>query len=215
MKCTTRWSAILALITAAVGNAGTSHAVILPVPVSYSVSSEFGSPYVAAALFDGTVGPADLNNTIYGASGDNQWAGVGPGPHQLFMDYGSSVSAAGLAYAQRQGAILGDNDKVGAIELWFSDASFGGSLPATAPQAIVHPIVPEPNTGVLVHYSLGGVHSGRYVAANFVPLNPGISPNNIGGSELRLTTVPEPGSTVAAIAGTMLAVSLFRLTRRC
>lgn len=174
-------------------------AAVLPIPSSYSASSDFGPPYLASSLFDGTVADADLGATVYGVT-DNQWAGVGPGPHNLFMDFGATISANGIAYAQRAGAFAGNNDKVGMIELWFSNASFGGTLPATPANATVVPTVPSPNTGLLLNYTWGSLLSGRYVAARFTALDTTLPSgvNNIGGSELRLTT-PEPTAISMAL----------------
>src|SRR5258705_3691078 len=138
-------------------------AAILPAPISSSALSEFGGPYVAGALFDGTVADADIGVTVYGVS-DNQWAGVGPGPHNLFMDFGATISASGIAYAHRAGAFGWDNDKVGKIELWFSNSDFGSVLPATPAQATVNPSVPSPNNGELLNYPLSSVLPVPYVA---------------------------------------------------
>jgi hypothetical protein len=192
MKCIFRCVVSNAALACLMLFAEIAPAAILPTPISSSASSEFGGPYVAGALFDGTVADADLGVTVYGVS-DNQWAGVGPGPHNLFMDYGATISASGLAYAQRAGAFGGNNDKVGKIELWFSNSDFGSVLPATPAQATVNPSVPSPNSGVLLSYPLGSLLTGRYVAARFTALDTTLPPNvnNIGGSELRLT-IPEP-----------------------
>jgi hypothetical protein len=72
---------------------------------------------------------------------------------------------------------------------------------------VVNPSVPAPNSGLLLAYELGGLFTGRYVAASFLPLDPNINPavNNIGGSELRFT-VPEPSALVVLVfAGVGLA----------
>lgn len=199
MKCIFRCVLNSAVLTCLLVVPQAVSAAILPVPASYSVSSDFGPPYLAGSLFDGTVADADLGTTVYGVS-DNQWAGVGPGPHSLFMDFGTAVSANGIAYAQRAGAFAGNNDKVGKIDLWFSNVDFGGVLPVTPAQATVNPSVPSPNTGLLVNYPWGGPLTGRYVAARFTALDTSLpnGVNNIGGSELRLT-VPEP-TTISMLA---------------
>jgi hypothetical protein len=116
------------------------------------------------------------------------------------MDFGSAISANGIAYSQRAGAFAGNNDKVGKIDLWFSNADFGGVLPATPAQATVNPSVPSPNTGLILNYPWGDLLTGRYVAARFTALDTTLpnNVNNIGGSELRLTT-PEP-TTVSLLA---------------
>lgn len=198
----------------AIGRSTLVSGAILPAPSGRSATSEFGGAFVAESLFDGTVSDADVGATVYGVT-DNQWAGVGPGPHQIYMDFGASVTASGLAYAQRAGAIGGNNDKVGKIELWFSNSDFGGSLPATPPDAVVTPAIPSPNTGLLLNYSLGGVRSGRYVAASFTALDLSLPPNvnNIGGSELRLT-IPEPGSLMMTGLASMIGGAVIRSNRR-
>ena len=111
-------------------------AAIIPAPSSFSATSEFGGPFVAASLFDATVSDADVGTTVYGVS-DNQWAGVGPGPHQVYMDFGYASHGQRVGISQRAGAFGGNNDKVGKIELWFSNSDFGGVLPASPPDAVV------------------------------------------------------------------------------
>jgi hypothetical protein len=181
-------------------------AAILPVPTSSTWSSQYDPSYAGSKLFDATVTNADLGVTSYGGS-DGQWAGLGPGPHSLFMDFGATISANGIAYAQRSGA-FGPNDKVGQIELWFSNSDFGGVLPVAPAQATVSPSVPSPTT-LLVNYPWGSLLSGRYVAARFTALDTTLPPgqNNIGGSELRLT-IPEPTtiSMLALLGSVALAV---------
>jgi hypothetical protein len=213
MRRTIRFILMGVISACTIGRSTIGSSAIMPAPTSFSATSEFGGPFVAASLFDATVSDADVGTTVYGVS-DNQWAGVGPGPHQVYMDFGTPVTANGLAYAQRAGAIGGNNDKVGKIELWFSNSDFGGTLPATPPDAVVTPSVPSPNTGLLLGYSLGGLRSGRYVAASFSALDVTIPPNvnNIGGSELRLT-IPEPGSLLLTMLGSIIGCAMIRSKR--
>ena len=131
MRRTIRFIVMGVVSGCTIGMSTIGSGAIIPAPSGFSATSEFGGPFVAASLFDATVSDADVGVTVYGVS-DNQWAGVGPGPHQVYMDFGSPVTANGLAYAQRAGAIGGNNDKVGKIELWFSNSDFGGTLPASA-----------------------------------------------------------------------------------
>jgi hypothetical protein len=180
---------------------------ILPTPLA--TGPQFNDEYNVGKLFDEPVSLSDVGTTVYGLDQAvaGQWAGPGPGPHALFFDYGTTVDISGILYAQRAGAAAGDNDKVGEIQFWFSDVDFAGILPATAPDAVVNPSVPAPNSGLLLAYELGGLFTGRYVAASFLPLDPNINPavNNIGGSELRFT-VPEPSALVVLVfAGVGLA----------
>ncbi|WP_442482122.1 PEP-CTERM sorting domain-containing protein [Aeoliella sp. SH292] len=157
-------------------------------PTTSTANSEYNADYGVAKLFDDTTFTgADVGVKVYGG-GDPQYAGVGVGPMELFFDYGSSISANYLTYAQRAGAI-GNADKVGKVELWFSNTDFGGVVPATSPDADVS--VTE-LSGVMTPYSLTGVKSGRYVAArltiNDISLDSPV--NNIGGNELRLMNGP-------------------------
>ncbi len=157
-------------------------------PPTATANSEFAAAYVVTNLLDdATLTGADIGIKAYGGA-DAQYAGVGAGPMELFFDYGSSITTNYIAYAQRVGADP-NADKVGTIDLWFSDSDFGGVIPAASPDA--HVAVTS-MTGLLAPYSLGGVKSGRFVAARLtisdVSLN---SPqNNIGGNELRLVTGP-------------------------
>jgi hypothetical protein len=213
MRRTIRFMVMGVVSGCTIGMSTIGSGAIIPAPSSVSATSEFGGPFVAASLFDATVSDADVGTTVYGVT-DNQWAGVGPGPHQVYMDFGTPVTANGMAYAQRAGAIGGNNDKVGKIELWFSNSDFGGTLPASAPDAVVTASVPSPNTGLLLNYSLGGSRSGRYVAASFTALDETIPPNvnNIGGSELRLT-IPEPGSLLLILLGSIVGCAMIHLKR--
>jgi hypothetical protein len=163
----------------------TSQAAVVAPPVSVTASSEFAAEFAVSNLFDATVASADIDLTPYG-QGDGQWAGVGVGPFDVFMDFGSTVSDIdGLGYSQR----LGGNpvlDKVGRIDLWFSNSDFGGAIPGTAPNASVQ-ITNTTNT-VFTQYTFGPTSfDARYVAAQFFS-TPGATAGNIGGSEFRLLT---------------------------
>jgi hypothetical protein len=168
---------------------------------------EFSPDFAANKLFDATVTEADLNTTTYGAEG--QWAGPGAGPHAIFMDFGQIISTDGVAYAQR----LGDDplaDKVGTIEFWFSDTTFGGTLPGRPADANVS----ITNTGdqVLTSYGLGGLFSGQHVAARFTAASLTPPANNPGGSEMRLIlSIPEPSMLVL---GGMAIIGLVLMTQR-
>ena len=91
---------------------------------------QFMPNFAVTNLFDATVTNADVGVTLYG-NPDGQWAGVGAGPFNVFMDLGSTVLGIdGFAYSQR----LGGNpalDKVGRIDFWISNSDFGGVIPAT------------------------------------------------------------------------------------
>ncbi|XAM00104.1 PEP-CTERM sorting domain-containing protein [Phycisphaeraceae bacterium D3-23] len=178
---------------------GSAHAAVLGAPVSSTASSEFSGAFVGTNLFDASVSDSDIGVTAYGTA-DGQWAGSGVGPHTIFMDYGSSITATGVAYAQRAGddPLL---DKVSTIEFWFSNTDFGGVTPVTTPDAVAT----ITNTGdtVLTEYALGGTFSGQYVAAR---VSTTATSGNPGGSELRMTFIPEPGSlALLGLAGLMVA----------
>ena len=102
-------------------------------PITVTASSEFNTNFAVTNLFDATVTNADVGITLYG-NPDGQWAGVGADPFNVFMDFGSTlIDMDGLAYSQR----LGGNpalDKVGRIDLWFSNSDFGGVIPVHAGQ---------------------------------------------------------------------------------
>src|SRR5690606_34097520 len=120
------------------------------------------------------------------------------------------------AYSQR----LGNDpvaDKVGTIEFWFSDSDFVGTFPGGAPSAVVN--VTNTTDTILTSYDLGGVYSGRYVAARFTAASLLPPTNNPGGTEMRfLAPVPEPGTilllTLAGVAGTV-GVRRSRRARKC
>lgn len=157
-------------------------------PSGATANSEFGGNFVVGSLFDdATLTGADIGIKAYDG-GSLQYAGVGADPKELFLDFGQSVSANYLAFAQRVG---GDAlaDKIGQIELWFSDTDFGAAIPAAAADKTVE--ITE-LSGRITPYTLGDVASGRYVAARLTisDLSAGQPVNNIGGNEFRLATGP-------------------------
>ncbi len=159
----------------------------------------FGAPFTVDQLFNATVTGADIDSAVFG--GEGQWAGPGAGPHEIFMDYGTSVTASGVAYSQR----LGDDpaaDKVGTIEFWFSDTDFSGVFPVSPADVVV--TITNTSDSVFTNYEFGGTFSGRYVAARFFSAPSAPPTHNPGGSEMRLT-IPEPGSmALLAIGGLTL-----------
>jgi hypothetical protein len=179
-------------------------------PVSVT-GPTFGDPYTVDKLFDSVVTAADINITAYGGI-NGQWAGPGAGPHTLFMDFGSSITASGLAYSQR----LGNDpvaDKVGTVEFWFSDSDFLGVTPGDAPSAIVS--LTNTTDTVLTSYDLGGVYSGRYVAARFTAASLLPPTNNPGGTEMRfLAPIPEPSTVVLMTLVGMVGAAVLRRSRR-
>ena len=156
-------------------------------PTGSTANSEFPGFEVGMLFEDATLTGSDLGVKEYGAA-DAQYAGQGVGPMELFLDYGGSITANYLAYAQRVG---GDPiaDKVGQIELWFSDTDFGGVIPAAAADKTVD--INE-LSGLITPYSLNGEFSGQHVAARLTIADISLSQpaNNIGGNELRLATGP-------------------------
>ena len=94
-------------------------------------------------------------------------------------NFGAPILANTIAYAQRMG---GDDraDKVGQIEFWFSDQSFGGVVPATPADATV-PITNVEN-GTIMPYSMRGEYSGRFVAMRLTAHS---TFGSIGGNEFR------------------------------
>ena len=96
----------------------------MPAPSTFSATSEFGGTFVAASLFDATVSDANVGVTVFGVS-DNQWAGVGPGPHQVFMDFGTPVTANGLAYRSERAVSQETTIKWGR-------STYGSAIPPSA-----------------------------------------------------------------------------------
>lgn len=194
------WVAALAVVTFWGGMSAQGATVIGP-PVTVT-GPTFGDPFTVDKLFDSVVTEADVNVTPYGGL-NGQWAGPGAGPHEIFMDFGSSITAAGVAYSQR----LGNDpvaDKVGTIEFWFSDSDFLGVFPAGVPSSVVS--LTNTTDTILTSYDLGGVYSGRYVAARFTAASLLPPTNNPGGTEMRfLAPIPEPGTllliTLVGVAG--------------
>lgn len=154
----------------------------------------FGAGFEVTNLFDSVVTDGDIGVTDY-AGMDGQWAGPGLGPHDIFLDYGSSITASGVAYSQRAGDIA-TADKVGTIEFWFSDTDFGGVIPGTPADGTA--TVTNVTDSILTEYDLGGTFSGQFVAARFTSVVGGTF--NPGGTEMRLT-IPEPGSLALLTLG--------------
>lgn len=180
--------------------AGTTHAATIVDADGPDVVTgpTFGVPFTVDQLFNATVSDSDIDSTVFGAEG--QWAGPGAGPHEIFMDYGSSITASGVAYSQR----LGDDpaaDKVGTIEFWFSDTDFAGVFPVSAADVVV--TVTNTSDSVFTNYDFGGSFSGQYVAARFISAPGAPTTHNPGGSEMRLT-IPEPGSLALLSLGGLL-----------
>ncbi|WP_442485626.1 hypothetical protein [Aeoliella sp. SH292] len=169
-----------------------AYQVIAP-PVASS-GPQYDGNYSVAKLFDASVTDGDVGVTSYG-NPDGQWAGFGEGPHEVFMDFGASISPSAIAYAQRSGD-LADADKIGAVDFWFSDTDFAGIFPVDAPDTTA--TITNTTDTILHPYSLGGTFSGQYVAARFNAASPGLAINNPGGSEFRFLAVPEPSSVLLA-----------------
>jgi hypothetical protein len=167
--------------------------VIAP-PVTSS-GPQYDGNYSVAKLFDASVAGADIGVTSYG-NPDGQWAGFGEGPHEVFMDFGASISTAAIAYAQRSGD-LADADKIGTVDFWFSESDFAGLFPVDAPDTKA--TITNATDTILHAYSLGGTFTGQYVAARFNAASPGLAINNPGGSEFRFLAVPEPSSIILSV----------------
>lgn len=158
----------------------TAHGGIFDPPPSIGVTGpQFNANFAPYNLFTASVTESDIGVTAYGQNANNvEWAGVGPGPHTIFIDYGTELTGVdGIAYAQR----WAPQDAVGNIEFWFSNTPFEG-VPLT-PADVTVPIHNRANS-ILTQYSFGGLaFDGQYIAARF---NAAVA-GNIGGSEFRLT----------------------------
>lgn len=125
-----------------------------------------------------------------------QYAGMGEEPKTVFMDFGSAIAPKWFAYAQRSG---GDPtaDRVGKFEFWFSNTDFGGTLPATDPDAVFALDADDDRLqdSILRPYPLGeSGGNGRYVAMRLTvsDLSEPRPTNNIGGHEFRFLDGPSP-----------------------
>lgn len=160
-------------------------------PVILGSPSQFDASFAAANLFDGS-GELGLS------ANNNQWAGLGGGPHTIDFDFGTAVSVNALGYAQRQGGNPAV-DKVTSVSLYFSDINgvFGG-----VPNTVLS--ITNVTDNLLTEYSLGSAQSGRYLRAVFTG-----NGGNPGGSELRFygAVVPEPAAGLLTFlaSGALLA----------
>ncbi len=177
------------------GSANAQTFTFAPVPAdpatAVTANSEFNADYKAANMFtDATLTVADLGVKTY-TDAQAQYAGVGVGPMNVFIDNGASVTANWIAFAQRSGSIA-TADRIGTMDLWFSNTDFGGVLPATAPQATV--TIDNPLGSTIKQYPLMKELAGRYVAMKMTihPLAAAGSVNNIGGHEFRFVQGPAP-----------------------
>lgn len=164
----------------------------------------------ALALFDDTaLDLLNINNELFNTNYDEitqdlydfrsliDQADPLSAPVYVFLDYGSSITTDWFVYAQRSGANYGA-DRVGKFDFWFSDTPFGetnSEIPAGEPEATVH-ISPTDNrlvTSTLYPYTLGGEHSGQYVAIGMTlsELSATVSAvNRPGGHEFRFLDGP-------------------------
>jgi hypothetical protein len=193
MKAVTFAIAAAGVLSASSGEAQTF--TFVPVPsdpaTAVTANSEFNNDYRAANMFtDATLTVADLGVKAY-TDAQPQYAGVGIGPMNVFIDNGASINANWVAFAQRSGAIP-TADRVGTIDLWFSNTPFGGVLPATAPQATVK--FDDPLGSTIKQFPLMKELAGRYVAMKMTihELSAAGSVNNIGGHEFRFMQGPAP-----------------------
>lgn len=139
---------------------------------------------MAHQMFDSPVTAADIDVTDYtGVAGDDEFAGSGQGPHQVYIDNNNTVTTNWIAYAQRGATV----DWIGEIEVWFSDTDFGGQLPATEPDATA--IIDRRVGGLLQSFQLSDTVSGRFAALNMIRAPEGTI--NPGGREFRFLQGPD------------------------
>ena len=172
-------TAVVASTITITGEADGQTYTLLRTPIAASSSSMGGPDNGIERLFDdATLAASHLGTRVY-TSGSSQYAGSGLGPHNVFMEFRAPVLANTIAYAQRVG---GDDraDKVGQIEFWFRDQSFGGILPIGPADATV-PITNVEN-GTIMPYSMRGEYTGRFVAMRLTAHS---TFGSIGGNEFR------------------------------
>ncbi|NQU22996.1 MAG: LamG domain-containing protein, partial [Candidatus Nealsonbacteria bacterium] len=169
---------VAVLILAFGGLASLAHAdlVLLGTPTTVQASSEYSGAFAVSNLFDGPITAADIGTTN---NLGNQYAGGGIGPHTVYMDYGSSITADSFVFSQRAGtnAAL---DKVTQIEFWFESSDPGGP---TVPARAADEIVTMSNTAdaILTPETFAdGPFSSQYVIMHLTG-----NGGNPGGSEFR------------------------------
>lgn len=144
----------------------------------------------------------DYNNVNPDVFNGGSYAGQGVGPQQVYMDYGSQITANAFSFAQRDGD-LPKADRVGTWEFWFSDTPFGddnNELPTTAPDATFHIDGDDSRLldSFLRPYPLGNATEDQftfqYAAMQFTISEVSVDQqfNNIGGAEFRFAYGPSP-----------------------
>ena len=154
----------------------------LPLPLASPASyaeSEFNGSYVLDNMIRGAtptfgVAPAGGAGNEYASQGT---MGVGDRDPLIFLDYGVSITANSIGYAQRA-ATGGNGDNITSMLIWFEDADPAGVPPARAPDV---QISPNPAVPTYLQYDFGAEFSGRYVV---IYMQGGTA--NPGGRSMRL-----------------------------
>lgn len=178
----TALTATAALMAAGAAQDAQSAVIIIGPPDTVTASSEFSGSFAVGNMFNNSVSESDIDTTTYSKSGGEAYAGSGTGPHDVWMDFSSSISTDGFAYAARSA------QGISSIEFFFRDsASYNGvDLGTLTADVTVSSIVDD---DVLNGYALGATYSGQYVGMRVNGSN-----GNPGGNEFRFTAVPEPSS---------------------
>ncbi len=149
-------------------------------PIVTFASSEFNASFTGDNLFDERIG-----------GGDSDWAGVGPGPHFVDLDFGQTEAFGGFNYTQRNNVGIPGADNVVEIDLFFSDSGIFGAVPDVTITDVFQDLATH-------FYELDGAFSGRFVRFQVTGTQ-----FNPGGAELDFfaANVPEPAPGLLALLG--------------
>jgi len=169
-------------------------------PSIIEASSFHSAPYVVTNLIDGAITAADIGTTN---NLGGQYAGLGGGPHTVYMGFTGLMVADSFVYSQRAGGnpLV---DKVTQIDFWFesSDPGAGNRTPAdpSIPFGAADATVAMSNTANqnLTLETFGSSQTVQYVVMKLTG-----NGGNPGGSEFRFSGTPITLPTVTS--GTLKA----------
>lgn len=149
-------------------------------PTVTFASSEFNASFTGDNLFDERIGGSDTD-----------WAGVGPGPHFVDLDFGQAETIDGFNYTQRNNVGIPGADNVVQIDLFFSDTGLFGITPDVTITSVFQDLATH-------FYELGDTFNAQFVRFQIAGTQ-----FNPGGAELDFfaKTVPEPTTGLLALLG--------------
>ncbi|MDP6544170.1 MAG: PEP-CTERM sorting domain-containing protein [Phycisphaerae bacterium] len=147
---------------------------LFDVPTAFSASSQYNGAYAVDFLFDGAITTADIGTANnLGA----QYAGLGIGPHTVYMDFNAPITANSFVYSQRGPFI----DAVAHMEFWFESSDPGGAVVPVRPADEIVALSNMGNNLLTLESFAGGALSSQYVVMRMT--GPGSA--NPGGFEFR------------------------------